>query len=773
LTERRSISEKQAESFDQINAITLSGGFTGQSGAVLKRALRPGDIVGGSYRLETLLGRGGMGYVFAVRHILLDRDYALKMLAPEQLNDAARLRFENEGRAIAKLEHGNIVKVYDMGLDQGTCPYYVMDKLRGDSLDDLIKRRGALPFKIAIGLLGQIVEGLRYAHSKGIIHRDMKPSNVVIINEAQGKLTAKIVDFGIAKFLPASNLQGQSQTATGQVFGSPLYMSPEQSMGDHIDERSDIYSLGCTIYEMLTGKAPFRGENALQTILMHQSADIPDAVKNAAHPVPETVQILVDRCLAKKAADRYQSMEQLLHDIERLEHGQSIARSDSASALMSTYTNTNSKKWTRVSNRSVVIASISLMSVVLATGLLWLGYNAYRQKGDIAKTDARLASISSESVTTNNRLVKGFDNNKLTVAQVVINKRDEELINKIRESWKNFGPVKSEIVQTAEGKRRRFHFPRYKCGALTQPNAESKDAKGMVDVLTDSRLRFDVAGDREANLSLAVPEFIDHFPVNVFQSVNLRKPLGKMMDLASDQDNQLALYSMHHILQAISKWTQLGELWLMDINLTEENCLALDNCKSLKQLTLDNCGVSRDIGKHVFLRRLVDVRIDKCAYVNSFLEALKSSQALQVLHIENCQFEPSVLAQMNDAPLIHTLDLILLESRNKKLNTVAKTPSTDDTAELPSEEELEKANEKTLDTSAHDGFDYLKTFEHHSTPMLFLMHGRHLTLSDIVYISSWQTTAALVLEEKGYTPAEKKTIKSSRFGSKVTFQHFY
>ncbi len=221
----------QDESFDQTHAITLGGIGPAGSGRVLKF----GEVIGGSYKLKSLLGKGGMGYVFCAEHVIIKKlDYALKMLAPELVNETNMQRFEVEGKAISRLDHANIVKVYNMGLDQGDCPFYVMDLLDGQALSDYIAAGRGLALEECLDIFIQIARGLGYAHGKGIVHRDVKPSNILLLTGGAGRRQVKIVDFGIAKLLPSANLETQARTAAGEVFGSPFYMSPEQSMGDVI-----------------------------------------------------------------------------------------------------------------------------------------------------------------------------------------------------------------------------------------------------------------------------------------------------------------------------------------------------------------------------------------------------------------------------------------------------------------------------------------------------------------------------------------------------------
>ena len=164
----------QTERFDDTNFLSL-GSST--------RELKPGDIVGGAYTLKSLLGQGGMGYVFLAQHNIIKKDYALKIIRPDKMDDFSWQRFEIEGRVIAKLDHPNIVKIYNMGIDQGKCPYYVMDLLNGRALSNYIDDDDGLTFEQCLDIFRQVAEGLAYAHRKGIVHRDVKPANIIVLKE--------------------------------------------------------------------------------------------------------------------------------------------------------------------------------------------------------------------------------------------------------------------------------------------------------------------------------------------------------------------------------------------------------------------------------------------------------------------------------------------------------------------------------------------------------------------------------------------------------------
>ncbi len=276
----------------------------------------PGEVLGGTYKIIDFLGQGGMGFVYRVEHQLLAKELALKVLRSDQVSEVIWRRFQTEAQAIARLDHANIVKIYDMGQTEDGVPYYAMDLLVGESLADYLDQNDCLAVEQALPLFRQICAGLAYAHDRGIIHRDIKPPNIMLLQGSQ--LAVKIVDFGIAK-LNIDGQPGQGLTRPGEVFGSPLYMSPEQCLGLPIDHRTDIYSTGITFFEALTGRAPFIGRSAVETTAMHQS-DPPPLLKDIGEiDYPKELERIVAKMLAKAPEQRYQSLADTAKDLLLLE----------------------------------------------------------------------------------------------------------------------------------------------------------------------------------------------------------------------------------------------------------------------------------------------------------------------------------------------------------------------------------------------------------------------------------------------------------------------
>jgi len=268
---------------------------------------KKGDMVGSDYCLLEKIGEGGMGIVFRAKHMVMDSTSALKILRPDQITTATWMRFQAEVKALSKLNHPNIVQIFNMGVDRERVPFYVMELLSGQPLSDEIAGHGAFGLKRMAEIFIPVCSALAFSHRHGIIHRDIKPSNVMLVGAAQNTTSIKLVDFGIAKSQHLAGYEGQSLTTTGEIFGTPYYLSPECISGGPADARSDIYSLGCAIFETLVGAPPFRGQSMLHTLMMHQNEPAPSLKSvNPNGQYPRELEIFVATLLAKNPDDRFQ-----------------------------------------------------------------------------------------------------------------------------------------------------------------------------------------------------------------------------------------------------------------------------------------------------------------------------------------------------------------------------------------------------------------------------------------------------------------------------------
>jgi len=271
--------------------------------------LSTGSIFAGRYRIIEELGKGGMGKVYEALDLEIKEKVALKLIKPEIASDEKTIeRFKNELKLTRKIRHKNVCQMYDLN-KEGEIPFITMEYVSGEDLKSFIKRSKKLSVLTAVSLAKQVCEGLEEAHRLGVVHRDLKPQNIMIDQDGN----ARIMDFGIARMMSASGL-----TEEGAIIGTPDYMSPEQVDGEEADQRADLYSTGIIIYEMVTGRIPFKGSCPMSVALRHKT-DIPKDSRELDAQVPESLSRLILRCLEKNREERYQKAEDLLRDLAGVE----------------------------------------------------------------------------------------------------------------------------------------------------------------------------------------------------------------------------------------------------------------------------------------------------------------------------------------------------------------------------------------------------------------------------------------------------------------------
>jgi eukaryotic-like serine/threonine-protein kinase len=291
------------------------------------------------YRIVAEISRGGMGVVYRATDTRLNRDVALKVLPDELVHDAdRRRRFVQEAQAASALEHPHIAVVHEVDEAEGVT-FIAMELVRGEKLRDLMERRRLTPAR-ALELATEIAQGLARTHETGIVHRDLKPANVMVTDEGH----AKIIDFGLAKLIdPPSALAADTQTVArqatdpGVVLGTVAYMSPEQASGDKVDHRTDVFSFGVLLFEMLAGKAPFGGRTSIDVLhaILNQPVPKLESIGDGISPeAGAAVQRLLDKCLAKDAGDRYQGMRDIVVDLRALRRLLESAPSGAISAVV-------------------------------------------------------------------------------------------------------------------------------------------------------------------------------------------------------------------------------------------------------------------------------------------------------------------------------------------------------------------------------------------------------------------------------------------------------
>jgi len=357
-----------------------------------------GTVLSGRYKLEAKLGSGGMSTVYLARDTTLDRQVAVKVMHREMSEQADQLqRFRQEARAVAKLSHPNVVAVIDAGEQDGehedgfATPYIVFEYVEGETLKQRINRIGALDAQEALAYAIEVARGLTVAHARNMVHRDIKPQNVLIDSEGRAKLT----DFGISR-----QLEQDGMTATGRVLGTTDYVAPEQAMGHPVDQRSDIYSLGVVLYEMLTGQVPFTADSQVGVAMKHVNEELPD-VQQYRPELSAAAAMVVERATAKDPAQRYQQVSELIDDLStalEVEAARAGSTTGEATSVLEAVPPTERKlagggRWSRVA----IILLLLVAAGVLAAVLLISSGNGPGGGGGALKDKGKPVAISAAS----------------------------------------------------------------------------------------------------------------------------------------------------------------------------------------------------------------------------------------------------------------------------------------------------------------------------------------------------------------------------------------
>src|SRR5437588_2027820 len=336
-----------------------------------------GTTLNGRYRLESRIGAGGMSTVYRATDQTLQRPVAIKLMAREVGSESEQLeRFQREARAVAQLSHPHIVGVMDYGQDNGR-PYIVFEYVEGETLKERIRRLGRLPVTEAVAYAIEIARALGAAHARHIIHRDVKPQNVLIDEEG----SAKVTDFGIARTLDEEGL-----TADGRVLGTTDYVSPEQALGQQVTGQSDLYSLGIVLYEMLTGEVPFKGDSQVAVAMKHVREALPD-VQARRPEISAALAAVIDTATAKRQEDRYADDAELIADLEDVLAIETARAGSATGEVTSVLRTLPSGKQRLVPFRVRHRASALLLTLVVlaavAGGAVWLATRAHHGTGKL------------------------------------------------------------------------------------------------------------------------------------------------------------------------------------------------------------------------------------------------------------------------------------------------------------------------------------------------------------------------------------------------------
>jgi serine/threonine protein kinase len=582
----------QSTTFTMLNG-RLSRIDDAGANAANRVVLSPGSIVDSKYKIVGLIGQGGMGAIYKVHHLMLQKEMALKTFRSHGLSADSWQRFQREAQAIAKLDHKNIVDVFDFGMTEGGLPYYTMELLTGQSLSDTLHQSNRIAPAAALKIFRQVAAALAHAHRQNIVHRDIKPANIFLVTDGpgqSGQQLAKLVDFGIAKLAEGSVLSDElSITTAGTIFGSPLYMSPEQSLGVPTDPRTDMYSFGCTLYHALTGNPPFVGKTAFLTMMLHQTEKAPSLQDSGTEfRFPRRLEAVITKLLEKKPENRYENFDQVE---EELRWCRRAIQTDQPTSV-------------RANTFGHMPASDAVGEDNLET----------RQKGPFRNN--RLPALIGISTAC-----------LITIAVVLtwgaLHKTTSKLPSRQPSQTAPGQPPESEgpYLIESNSKERIFRFPAVShLGFFTiNGRKETINCQGLVRVPTEGKITF--FPDRDA---LDHPELFRRFGPADLYGIQL------------DYENR---WSDQHI-EAISSLTGLHTLLINGIGqLRPETIMLLDKLVNVKYLSLSDANVSgRDLIKLKVLPKIEFLRVSTMADMPVLFRFLANNDAhIKALVANSCK----------------------------------------------------------------------------------------------------------------------------------------
>lgn len=630
------------------------------------------------YEFLTVLGAGGAGVIYKARQQPLGRLVAVKMVHSHLMSPTAVRRFHQEAKTISNLSHPNIISVYDFGISEENQPFMVMDYVEGIVLSDMLRNAGRLPDSVVKSIAVQLCEGLGHAHMRGILHRDLKPSNIMMVQMDTGQMLVKILDFGLAKIIFEEDEEGEQQhlTKTGETVGTPAFMSPEQVMSKKVDHRSDLYSLGCVLYQCLTGEPPFVGETKMETMLMHLDS-MPEPI-NIPHFNPIVTpyfEAIVMKLLEKNPLDRFQSMWDLKDAIEggdtsflnSKSSSISVRRAASIERELHSYTDTeaqlaedeageeeegaeepeeNSQTQVTpdsVSTESVLIPQGSYKMVLIAVSSIFLlGVISWVLYASLFNNQAvKMGSNEAKTKKSGSKLRDGsepFD---------VLGFSDDEFRGQIRRSInedhissRNEPITDKALIHLSD--MRNLKWLELKNDAnVTYPSTITP--KGFQSINGHLKLEYiDLSGTRMTD---DISDVLTTLPA--LQYVNLSRDYSLTDDVLNGISRITYLKSLKldsdkisdAQIGALANLKYLSELSLSGTQITDKALETIGKMTSLTKLDLSNTKVTDNgVAKLVELRNLNDLNLSNTAITDKVADMFVNMNKLELIQLSHTQF---------------------------------------------------------------------------------------------------------------------------------------
>ncbi len=611
------------------------------------------DVIADRYVVTQLLGQGGMGRVFRAHDKLLLRDVAVKLLNRELRDDYFIRRFQQEARAASQLNHTNILCVLDFGLVSQTQPYLVMEWVDGLTLDQHMERKGRFSIRHAIEVCQRLTDAMQHAHRNGIVHRDLKPSNIMLSHSELGERVL-ILDFGIAKMVDAPAESGML-TMTGQIIGSPRCISPEQARGESLDGRSDIYSLGCVMFEMFTGKPPYRGDSAIATIAMHLNEPIPAISEESDPKFPEGLEAIIQKAMAKSPGDRFATMEELGNQLRELNLDSIVEEVEEPPVeIIEPKVKPRGTKFN--TKAALAIASIILVAsatfIILATRISSNDANQEKLKPSPAALKATQEQFDESSPLVNSAIddkVVGNEFHKTFQLNRGLGENDMIIVNSAKSG--------ADLQTAINAQKHAYHLRMYQMTITS----DMVDAIEKSPHIRELRLQSCVVSPelqiRICKLkNLVILKFVN-IPITA-AAIKQCASLPKLTDLQ--------IYSGNLDDEAVTAFSELTNLEVAEIKdnkLSPRARVKLAALKKLKKFQLDSCGIEDSDLKWISeLDRLELLTLSNNGpFTPKGLKQLTKLKHLQNLYLDNTNLDSMSLMLISKISSLRVLDI----SKNK------------------------------------------------------------------------------------------------------------
>ncbi len=609
------------------------------NGSQIEVPIGPGTIIGGAFQIERIIGQGGMGIVYLASHKNMQQRYALKVLAPNLVSEQYWMRFQAEAKTLASLKHPCMVSVYDLGIHQKSVFYYSMDYLEGRNLEDILAREGPQSIERTLEIFLAVLDGLTYAHRNGIIHRDIKPANIFICSKsASGAVDVKILDFGIAKLIKADGQQ--ELTSVGEIFGSPYYMSPEQCNGQDVDVRSDIYSVGCSIFETLSGLVPFEADSAVEIALMHEEDKPPSVAEIVGNSLLKPFDFVIAKCMAKIPNQRYQSAKELALDLERIRDGKSVAAELPApKQLLETDLADENQSKTAI---KLIFAFICLAGISVGIFYVWQTFFVHDYSKILAAHEKARANERAEALALERQ----------AATSAAIDSGADSDSTKAKAFLKTNKANYSRMVEMNGRMQKAFYFPSdFSLGTIQFPDYRYQNAQGRI-LLAQNCNSLPLL---QANqIVQEFPELLSFFGKDELQGIGL--PTGNCSP---------------ELLNQIGKLTSLKTLDLFDSE--EVDFARLDRLTKLEDFTISLANpksIAEFVGCKI-LPQLRKLEIRYCSNASTVLEKLTHSEKMKSLSLRSTPISDFDCKQIATIENLEELSLRSVQMTDHKLELLA------------------------------------------------------------------------------------------------------